>query len=294
MLMNFRTFLMSLRAKRSNPLLKGGLLRRSPSLRSGSLLAMTLIAMTMLMSCSTLDEWLTTPTPIIPTETPPPTATINWFPPSATPTFQTFSTKAPTPELRPGLGEFLIEDDFATPTLWTLAASNQGSASIENNHLTIAVQSGVFLLSLRNDLILANYYAEITARPSLCRGDDNYGVLVRANASSYYRIALACNGTIRAERLTNGARIILQTPLPSADVPPGAPGEVRIGVWAVGREMRIFLNERYQFTISDPSFPSGSIGVFVRSAGSTAAVVSFSDLGIRSVEYTLPTITPPP
>ncbi len=257
-------------------------------------LAMTLIAITFLTSCSAMDEWLATPTPVIPTETPPPTATINWFPPSATPTPRADSTPLPTAEMRPGLGGILLEDDFSDPELWTLAVSNQGSAIIENNRLTLSVQGGANMLSLRDDLALANYYAEITARPSLCRGADNYGLLIRADSASYYRFALACDGTIRAERILNGNRLPLQAPLPSADAPPGAPGEVRIGVWAVGREMRLFLNGRFQFSISEPSLPGGSIGVFVRSAGNTAAVVSFSDLSIRSVKYVLPTITPSP
>ncbi len=147
------------------------------------------------------------------------------------------------------------------------------------------------MLSLRNDLALNDHYVEITARPSLCRGEDSYGLLVRASASNYYRFALSCNGTARAERVSGGTRLLLQQPLPSGDVPPGAPGEVRIGVWAVGKEMRLFLNGRYQFTISDPSFPSGALGVFVRSVGETPAVVSFSDLQIQTVDYVLPTPT---
>lgn len=233
--------------------------------------------------CSGMNDLLITPTPITMTETPPPTSTRIWFPPSATPTPQSVSTKAPTPEMRPGLGDILLEDDFSDPSLWNIAASNQASAAVENNRLTIAVQSGVSMLSLRQDLFPNNYYAEVTARPSLCRGDDNYGVLVRASAASFYRFVLTCNGTIRAERVLNSNRISLQESLPSADVPPGAPGEVRIGIWAYERDIRIFLNGRYQFSISEPTLPSGTIGFFVRSAGDTAAVVSFSDLVVQEV-----------
>jgi hypothetical protein len=242
----------------------------------------TLLA-TCLAACSAMDVWLITPTPIIPTETPLPTATRVWFPPSATPTPRALSTQAPTPEMRPGLGDILLEDDFSDPSLWNTAASDKASAIVSNNRLTLAVQSGVSMLSLRQDFFPDNYYAEITARPSLCRGDDNYGVLVRASAASFYRFVLTCNGTIRAERVLNGTRIILQQPLPSADVPPGAPGEVRIGIWAFDRDIRIFLNGRYQFSISEPTLPGGTIGVFVRSAGNTAVVVSFSDLVVQEV-----------
>jgi hypothetical protein len=187
--------------------------------------------------------------------------------------------------MRPGLGEIFLEDDFSDPASWNVAASNQASASVENNRLTIAVQSGVFMLSLRSDFPLSNYYAEITARPSLCRGEDHYGVLVRASASSYYRFALACNGTVRAERISGGTRLILHEPVPSADVPPGAPGEVRIGVWAVGRDIRLFLNGRFQFGISDPSFPGGTIGVYARSSGDTPTVVSFQNLVVQNVLF---------
>lgn len=284
------------------PSLQGGRsprrhLRRKPVqvsnlLLNGKLLWTVALAMTLFTSsCAQLDAMLATPTPLTATETPLPTATINWFPPSATPTLIALSTKAPTPEMRPGLGAEIITDDFSRASRWDLAASNEASADIKNNRLTLSVQSEVYMLSLRNDLVLSDYYAEITARPSLCRAEDSYGLLVRASASSYYRFALACNGTARAERVSGGTRLVLQQPLPSGDVPPGAPGQVRIGVWAVGREMRLFLNGRYQFAISDPSFPSGALGVFVRSVGDTAAVVSFSDLTVQSVNYVLPTPT---
>jgi hypothetical protein len=245
-------------------------------------------------SCTTLDSFLATHTPEPATETPLPTSTIIWFPPSATPTPQLLSTKAPTPEMRPGIGTNLLTDDFSNPFDWEIAASNQASSSIENNRLTLAVQSQVLMTSLRRDLLIDNYYAEITAQPSLCRGEDSYGLLVRANGGSYYRFALACNGTVRAERVSNSVRLILQQPLESGDVPPGAPGMVRIGVWAVGRELRLFLNGRFQFSINDPSFPIGTVGVFVRSAGETPAIVSFSDLVIQKVDYILPVETPTP
>lgn len=248
--------------------------------------------MTVITACSSINDWLAVSTPIPLTETPAPTPTRVWFPPSATPTPQFLSTKEPTPEMRPGVGPDLLSDDFDDPFLWEIAASDEASSSINNNRLTLAVQSRVYMTSLRRDLLIDDYYAEITAQPSLCKGEDSYGILIRANGGSYFRFALACDGTVRAERVTNSVRLVLQQPLPSGDVPPGAPGEVRIGVWAVGNEMRLFLNGRFQFNIDDPSFPIGTVGVFVRSAGETPVVVSFSDLIIREVDYVFPTATP--
>jgi hypothetical protein len=252
--------------------------------------------MTLLItSCAFLDALNVTPTPVIATETPQPTPTIDWFPASATPTLEALSTpKPPTPEMRPGLGTTTLTDDFSDPSLWDTATSDQASAEMDNNRLNLSVESKVYIISLRHGLTASDYYAEITARPSLCRGDDSYGLLVRANAMSYYRFSLSCNGNVFAERINGGKREVLQTPLLSGDVPRGAPGEVRIGIWAVGAEMRLFLNGRYQFSVSNPNFPSGTIGVFVNSAGETPAIVSFSRLSIQEVNYTLPTRTPMP
>jgi hypothetical protein len=259
--------------------------------------ATALLAMTMIFtSCAALDSMNATPVEIPATETPIPSPTINWFPASETPTFQALATKTPTPEMRPGLSATLLTDDFSDPSLWdaSRASSDQASAIMEDNHLTLAAQSGVYIFRLRHDLILNDHYAEITARPSLCRDKDSYGLLVRASAANYYRFALSCNGTVRMEKLSAGIKLTMQKPLPSGDVPPGAPGKVRIGIWAVGPELRLFLNERYQFSISDRSFPSGTIGVFVSSAGETPMVVSFSELKIQKVDYILPTKTPLP
>ena len=84
----------------------------------------------------------------------------------------------------------------------------------------------------------------------------------------------------------------LQEAVLSGDVPPGAPGEVRIGVWASDTEMRLFLNGRYQFSISDTNLPTGGLGVFVQSTGNTAVTVTFSDLVVRELDAVVPADAP--
>ena len=249
---------------------------------------MTLI----LSSCLPVDLAPPTATPL-PTDTAVPTETIVWFPPSETPTLLAVSTYTGTPEMSPGIGAEVLTDTFADKALWDTAVSDQGSAAVGNNLLSIAVQPGVYLASMRHDLTLNNFYAEITARLGLCRGEDSYGILVRNTGPSFYRFILSCNGTVRVERISNSVRLQLQEPTPSGDAP-GAPGEVRIGIWAVGGEMRLFLNGRYQFTIDEKTFPSGGFGVFVRSAGQTPVSVTFSDFKVYEVDYVLPTKTPLP
>jgi len=245
-------------------------------------------------ACSALDLFAAPALPVNVTETPPPSATIIWFPPSATPTFQFFPTKTATPEQRPGLGEVILTDNFSVVHSWNTPASDQGSAIIERNRLTLAVQPGIYMFSLKNELVLENFHAEITARPSLCRGADEYGLLVRANAVAYYRFALSCNGQVHAERKSGYEKHPLQDTIISGDAPIGAPSEVRIGIWALGTEMRLFLNGRYQFTIADPNYASGTLGVFAQSASDTPVTVSFSNLVVRQLDLMPPTKTPHP
>ena len=246
----------------------------------------------LLVACMPVASPLPTATPP-PSETPAPTETIVWFPATATPTLLSVPTYTGTPEMSPGIGKVTLRDGFSDASVWDTATSDQGSASITGNHLTLAVQPGYYLSSMRHKTTVTDFYAEITARPSLCRGEDNYGLIIRGVGSSFYRFVLACNGQIRMERISGGTKLLIQEPVPSGDAP-GAPGEVRIGVWAVGRDLRLFLNGRYQFGVMEPTFNTGGIGVYVRAAGDTPVTITFSDLRIYDVHYTPPTRTPVP
>ena len=279
--------------RRSFPLNGPGLSRNDGCLTGDCYAIISLLlAMTLVAGCLPLGPLPPTETPV-PTDTPVPTETIVWFPPSATPTLLAFPTYTGTPEMGPGIGARFLSDDFSDDSVWDTATSDSGSAAIGMNRLSIAVQPGYYLSSMRRELPLSDFYAEITARPSLCREDDNYGVLVRGVGSSFYRFVLTCNGQIRAERISGGTRLPIYEPVPSGDAP-HPPGEVRIGIWAVGDQMRLFLNDRFQFSVSDPKFPIGAFGVYVRSAGDEPVSVTFSDFDVYDVNYTLPTKTPIP
>jgi len=251
------------------------------------------IGFLLLTACLPLGPIPPTETPI-PTETTFPTPTIIWFPPSATPTLLAFPTYTGTPEMNPGIGAKIFTDDFSDELFWDTAVSDQASAAISGNRLSLVVQPNLSIASLRRGVTLSDFYAEITARPSLCRDEDNYGLIVRAIGTYFYRFVLSCNRMISVERINSGVKLIIFDPVPSGDAPAGAPGEVKIGIWAAGSEMRLFLNDRFQFSITDKSFSSGALGVFARSAGDTPMSVTFSDLTVYDVNYVPPTRTPRP
>ena len=234
----------------------------------------------LLTACSALGRpTLGTATPRPPTPTPLLSPTVVWFPPTNTPTPSALNLATATPNLLPGLGEVLYSDDFTDPENW----SDLGTDTVREGQLTLAASPGIYLMSLHQELLVSNFYAEITAHLSLCRGVDEYGILVRAIPAAYYRFTLNCNGEVKADRIISGARVPLQMPFTTIDAPRGGPAEVKIAVWAVGREMRFFLNGHYQFTADDPVMPNGTLGLFIRASDDSPITISFSDLIVRAV-----------
>jgi hypothetical protein len=246
-------------------------------------------------ACAAVTE---TPTQVAPSATPTEatvTPTIVWFPPSETPTAQSLPTPGPTPERKPGVGYLILSDDFSAVTPWNPGASEEASLNISKNQLTIAAQPGVNAFRIRHGPALTNFYAEITAKPSLCQGRDEYGLLFRAPSNvSYYAFSVTCEGTALAERVRLGKPYPLHDPQASADVPFGPPGEVRLGVWVSGTDMRFFLNDHYQFSVTDATIKSGAVGAFARSMGTTPITIIFSDLSVYDVTYIAPSATPRP
>ncbi len=226
-----------------------------------------------------------TQSPLPPTGTAQPTPTIVWFPP--TPTFTPYPTQVvtPTAEMRPGLGQVLLSDTFSSTIGWSLASTAEGTIAIDDGELSIAIPEGrAYLYSVRLKPQPSDFYAEITASPTLCAGLDEYGMLLRYTSSfDYDRISLTCDGQVRMDRVSAGTGSPLQAWMISGAFPPGAPGNTRLGVWAVGDELRVFINDIYQFSVRDPILKSGSLGVYARSTGANSLTVRFSDLVIRQV-----------
>ncbi len=222
-----------------------------------------------------------------PTSTPENTATptIVWFPPTSTPTVLPTRAITPTPIMNTGIGEVLYSDLLADSTGWETGQNNIGIIAYDDGGLTLAVSAPTSTLtSLRTDIILNNFYLEVTAKPNLCRNEDAYGVMVRSNSRfNTYRFVIACNGMIRVERLKNGEVVLLQNWKRSGQLPFGAPLSVRLGIWAYAKELRFFINDVYQFSTTDPVWSSGQVGFFARSNDETAVSVSFTEFEIRQI-----------
>jgi hypothetical protein len=212
-----------------------------------------------------------------------PSATIEWFPSTATPTPRVVIPNTPTPNLHPNVGRVLFEDSFDSESGWYIYRNSNGSTAYGNGEITLAVaEPGSAVDTINFNRQFSDFFLEITASPSLCRAEDAYGVIFRSSQDGdAYRFLVSCDSQMRLDFLNNFRAVPLQDWTPSG-VPAGAPLSVRLGIWAVGDEMRFFINDVYQFSIEDRVWDAGYLGLYARSEGDTPVTVNFSDLVVRS------------
>ena len=218
-----------------------------------------------------------------PTELATSTPTIDWFPATFTPTFlPTAPPTTPTPAAPPARGNLIYQDDFTRKGLWTTGQFAAGGIAYGKSELSLAVsEPRGALTSSRLEPALSNFYLEVTAAPSLCLNGDNYGIQFRMSSTKdFYRFILSCAGQVRLERIKGGTGLVLHDWSASAQALPNSSGTYRLGVRAVGSDLRLYINDILQFTASDASLSSGGLGLFVRSMGSTAVTINFSNLAI--------------
>jgi hypothetical protein len=255
-----------------------------------------MLLLVFLTACSGLFP-MPPPTSTLESATETPSLTTVWFPPTDTPTTFTTPTILPTSDQLPGLGDLLFFDSFNQPDLWNISESTWASASITRNRLILSIsgQGPVSIASLRSQPSMGDFYAEAAASLSLCGSKDQFGMLFRASpGENYYRFTVRCDGQARLERRLSGSSSPLLDWQPSSDAPIAAPEELKLGIWAVGSEMRFFLNDHLQFTVRDPVLHSGTLGFFAAAGGSSPITVSFSILKVYSVHYSSPTPTTTP
>ena len=239
-----------------------------------------------------VDPWPTGTATALPTETP------VWFPATATHTPPPPASPVPsvTPNQSPGIDALILKDGFLADDGWQEFRTNTGSAALGPGELTLSVTANDgYVTIFRNSPTVDDFYLEAQANPRLCQVTDSYGLLVRAASGlDYYRFSVSAEGQVRADRFKSGNVVVLQGWTPSGQVPRGCPVSVRLGVWAVGGELRFFINDVLQFSVKDAGIARGQIGFFARSKSETVLSVTFSDLELYRVEQFPVSLTPTP
>lgn len=212
--------------------------------------------------------------------------TIVWFPPTATPVLQSTRNTTPTPDFRDTIGDPVVEDDFSDPEFWNLAASNYGSVAVANQHLTLTVtSSNVLLYTFRSEPLIGDLYLEVTANPTLCRGEDEYGILIRSGASGdQYRFSVSCSGKVKLTRFYKNVPNDLVPWAYSGVIPGAVPANVKLGVLAIGSNLRFYANGYELLQVDDTALENGQIGFYVKAQGESGMTVNFYNLKVYSLK----------
>lgn len=219
------------------------------------------------------------------TPSPEPTETRVWFPATLTPSPFPSPVVIPTTDLRTGVGELLVEDDFTESLVWSTSSDDNATASVSNGRLSLILkQTRSYLITTRGVPSLGDFYVELTASPNFCQGEDEYGLVVRSSGGNHYRFALSCDGRAKVDRFYNGSLSRQVGWVTSGAIPSLAPSSSKLAVWAGGGQMHFFVNDFYLFSVTDSLLYQGTLGAFVHTSGERDVSVSFSGLKVWQVQ----------
>ena len=248
------------------------------------------LAIALILSGCDLAPADVTPSPTFTaTQTEIPTPTIDWFPATPTPTLLSLPSSTPQPtlaDLRTGITELLVEDDFTNERMWETRLSPDGNITLGVENLTLAIaRPNTSLISLSQHNLAEDFYLEVTLQTTLCQPLDQIGILFWIQTESdYYRLLVDCAGQARLEVVQGGQPIGLQDWESLRRAQPGAPASNRLGLWVSRGNFQLYINDVYQFEQRIALNRSGRLGLFARTINGNAMTVRFADLQIYQVE----------
>ena len=261
------------------------------------LIAIIPLGLAVLQGCLPVQGLLPTFTPTSAPLTVEPSATIIWFPATATGTAYPTGELIPTGEVIVDHGDLIIDDDFSTLTDWQQGVFPAGNIRQGDGYISLAVakpQSN--LTSFRTKTLLGDFYLETIAQPGLCSMDDSFGIIFNeVNDRNYYRLVLSCAGQFRVEQLKENRTRVVVDWQPSSQVPRGPQLPFKVGLWYGGGLIRVFIEDEFQTELRITPV-SGGVGFFAKTISREALSIAFSELKIYQVgkENYPPTPTPTP
>ena len=248
-----------------------------------------LFAIFILSSCST--TLFESPT-VLPSQTPTqtlipmmPTATIDWFPVTATPIIQATPTSIQATPTSVISGNLILEDQFNQTSFWNTATTDLASSSIENNKLILSVNQPAQITSMRNQPSLDNFRMDIQLTAKICGTGGSYGIIFRsANLNNLYKLVINCDKTIEIQRILNGNINHIMEPIYNPVIPTNLSEKAQISIIADGTNLDVYINHLKMISISDKYHTYGTIGFFAQATGDQPMTANFSNLQIYSVK----------
>jgi hypothetical protein len=225
---------------------------------------------------------------------PPPLPSPSATPPAATPTFD-FPTLVPsvtftpppsptaTVDIMAGLGSAIFDDNFSSDRGWQFQIFGAGGAGLIDGRYSLSVREpfSIAIASSPADWT-QNGYLEVAAQAVLCSGDDEYGLVFRANGQGeYYRFSLNCTGEARLSRITVDGDHVLIPNTTTNSVFPGLLVDNHLGVLFEGENFKLFINGSEVLSAHDRVLQTGGTGLFVRTRQSGQTTALFDEFILR-------------
>jgi len=181
---------------------------------------------------------------------------------------------------RAALGSPTWHEDFADGGDWGLYADAHVRFELGDHELRMTAFNPNFyngwLLSWRK---ASDFYLEASVEVGACAGRDAFGLMFRApNASQGYLYGISCSGeyvlrTWNGESMSN---LVVWTA--DGAIPSGPDLARRIGVWASGDKLSLYVDGKFLRQVTDATYTEGLFGLFVSSGSTPDFTVSVTSL----------------
>jgi hypothetical protein len=134
------------------------------------------------------------------------------------------------------------------------------------------------------DAAAGDFFAEVSAESSACSGKDAAGFAGRiggVNFNSGYTLEVACDGTYRMRKFSEGAVTVLRDWTASEAIVQGPNAANRLGLLARGDQITPFANGvALGPAVQDAGFAYGTFGVYAMARETPGVVVEFDDFAL--------------
>ncbi len=235
-------------------------------------------AQTLTPTITPTSEFTATPEPaLLATMQLPPTPTLT--PPSAP------ARHPDDPALRLGDPDWI--DSFDSTENWTTFVGRNSQVEISGGVLRYTVfEASVAPTWTTSWPPVSNFYLEVLAQmPPVCSGKDRFGLIFRSpDPESGYRYELSCDGQVRL--LTFGpdsAEVVVAWT--SSDALLSGPNQInRMGVWANGKVIALYINGVVVAGLEHNKYRSGTFGFSITPEETDNFTAVFDDLTFWTFE----------
>jgi hypothetical protein len=220
----------------------------------------------------------------LPTETPTPEPS-----PTASPT-PTDTPPPPTPDPNLDVGDEIYSDSFdgTSGWYWTFSDEVAGFEAKDGELRVETKQGNSWRFVVRSDITAMDQLLRAASKTAACPGNDEYGVMYRANFDPddkihAYVFMLNCAGQARVVRLDDQTTTVVRDWETFAHIQPGAPAENSLMIWMRADQFHFYVNDQYLFSLNDTALGEGFYGFYAASNSNGGGALSFDELVVKEV-----------